>query len=197
MLKSGADSWWNCGGRGPRAAHQEPLTLSSGQMSDSSTHQRTSTTQDRGSSVRSTGRHAEMPELHSIQQEVAKIVGKLNLRRPLGLRQREALKRGRCGDGCPGTSSQKVSTYSDRGSWPTSSSQGSTRRQGLSTAPARTGLSALGVALSSRCGSICGPPSWVDDAIAQTLPPVTTALPTVPRKWSVPEPRKPSSAVST
>jgi hypothetical protein len=24
MLKSRADSWWNCGGRGPRAAHQEP-----------------------------------------------------------------------------------------------------------------------------------------------------------------------------
>jgi hypothetical protein len=115
--------------------------------------------------------------------------------------QPQALKRGLCGDSCPGTRRPKVSTYSDRGSWPTSSirssSQGSTRRQGLSTAPAGTGLSALGVALSSCCESICGPPSWVDDAIAQTLPPVTTALPTVPRKWSVPEPRKPSSAVST
>jgi len=50
MLKSRAASWWNCGGRGQRAAHQKPPTLSSGQMSDSSTHQRTSTTQDRGSS---------------------------------------------------------------------------------------------------------------------------------------------------
>jgi hypothetical protein len=111
--------------------------------------------------------------------------------------QREALKHGRCGGGWPGTRSQKVSTCSDRRSWPSSSSQGPTRRQGLSTAPTRTGSSALGVALSSCCESICGPPLWVDDAIAQTLPPVTTALPTVPRKWSVPEPRKPSSAVST
>jgi hypothetical protein len=39
----------------------------------------------------------------------------------------------------------------------------------------------IDVAFSSRCRRTCGPPSWVDDVIAETLPPVVTGLPTVRR----------------